>query len=82
MTTSIKRWGNSQGIRLPKHLLDAVKMTTGDEVVIRTEHSRLIIEKAAQTVAHKTIRELFAGFDGEYAPEEIDWGEQIGEEAW
>lgn len=82
MTTSIQKWGNSQGIRIPKHLLDAVKLTTNDEIVIRAESDMLIIEKAAPTAAHKTIKELFAGYDGDYKPEEIDWGGQEGKEVW
>lgn len=82
MTTSIQKWGNSQGIRIPKHLLDAVKLTTNDEIVIRAENNTLIIEKAVPARAHKTIRELFADYNGEYTSEEIDWGEQAGKEVW
>lgn len=82
MTTSIQKWGNSQGVRIPKYLLDVVKMTTNDEIVIRAENDMLIIEKAEPTAARKTIKELFADFDGEYEPQEIDWGEQAGKEVW
>lgn len=82
MTTSIQKWGNSQGVRIPKYLLDAVKLSTNDEIVIRAESDMLIIEKAAPTAARKTIKELFADYDGEYEPQEIDWGEQAGREVW
>lgn len=82
MTTSIQRWGNSQGIRIPKYLLDAAKLTTSDTITVRAENDMLIIEKAAPTTAHKTIKELFADFDGEYKPQEVDWGEQAGKEVW
>lgn len=82
MTTSIQKWGNSQGIRIPKYLLDAVKLTTNDEIIIRAENNTLIIEKAAQTATRKTIKELFADYDGVYKPQEVDWGEQVGKEVW
>lgn len=82
MTTSIQKWGNSQGVRIPKYLLDAVKMTTNDEIVIRAENNMLIIEKAAPAAKRITIEELFADYDGDYKPEEIDWGEPAGEEIW
>lgn len=82
MTTSIQKWGNSQGIRIPKYLLDAAKLTTSDKITVRAENDMLIIEKAAPTAAHKTIKELFAGYDGEYKPQEVDWGEQVGKEVW
>jgi hypothetical protein len=29
---------------------------------------------------YKSIEELFEGFEGEYEPMEIDWGEPVGEE--
>ena len=82
MTTSIQKWGNSQGIRIPKYLLDAVKLATNDEIDIRAESDMLIIKKAVPTDAHKTIKELFAGYDGDYKPQEIDWGGQEGKEVW
>ena len=82
MTTSIQRWGNSQGVRIPKYLLDAVNMTTDDEINIRAEGNMLIIEKAKPTASRKTIKELFADYDGEYTPQEIDWGEKVGNEEW
>lgn len=82
MTTSIQKWGNSQGVRIPKYLLDAVKLTTNDEIVIRAENNTLIIEKAPTEHSRKTIKELFADYDGDYTPEEINWGEQVGKEIW
>jgi len=30
----------------------------------------------------KSIEEFFSGFDGEYEPVEINWGEPVGEEVW
>lgn len=83
MTTAvIQKWGNSQGVRIPKHLLDAVKLAESDKIVIRAESDKLIIEKAIPTVNRKTIKELFEGYNGKYDPQEIDWGEQTGGEAW
>lgn len=82
MKTLIRKWGNSQGVRIPKYLLDAVKLAANDEIVIRAENDTLIIEKAAPTQPRKTIKELFADYNGEYTPEEIDWGEKAGKEAW
>jgi len=82
MMTSIQKWGNSQGVRIPKHLLDAAELTANDKITIRAENHTLIIEKASPVSAHKTIKELFANYDGEYTPQEIDWGERTGNEIW
>lgn len=78
-TATIQKWGNSQGIRIPKHILDAVALKADEQVSIDVSDGMIIIKK----VTHKkTISELFAGFDGEYCEEEIDFGEPRGEEAW
>jgi len=79
MTTTIQKWGNSQGIRIPKFLIDAVQWNENDPLVLRAENNKIIIEKAEP---RKNIMELFADFDGEYVPEEIDWGDPVGAEVW
>lgn len=76
---TIQKWGNSQGIRIPKLILDAVRWTGDEDLVITADRGRLIIEKVEK---RKNIMELFAGFDGEYAPAEIDWGKPVGKEIW
>lgn len=81
MTTTIQKWGNSQGIRLPKYLLEAIKWQENEEVTIKSEDGKIVIEKAQKT-ERKNIKELFANFDGEYIPTEIDWGKPVGNEIW
>lgn len=83
MTTTIQKWGNSHGIRIPKFILEALQWHDNDEITVSTEDNRLIIEKAAPKQEHKpTIMELFAEYDGDYQPDEIDWGEPVGGEVW
>lgn len=79
MTTTIQKWGNSQGIRIPKYLIDAVRWSENEEIELIAEKDRIIIEKAAP---RKNIMELFADFEGEYHPEEIEWGDPMGDEVW
>lgn len=78
-TTSIQKWGNSQGIRIPKFLLDTLQWSEDEQLVLSAKKNRIIIEKVEQ---RKNITELFADFEGEYVVEEIDWVKQTGEEAW
>lgn len=79
MTTTLQKWGNSQGIRIPKLLLDAVHWNENEEIIIQAEDDKLILTKAAKG---KKIQELFEGFQGEYEPCNVDWGEPVGEEVW
>lgn len=81
MTTTIQKWGNSQGVRIPKILLDSINWSENEEVSINIEEDKLVIEKA-KTQNRKNIKELFKDYNGEYKPEEIDWGEPEGEEIW
>ena len=80
MTTTIQKWGNSQGVRIPKMLLDSVNWSENEPIMIVVENGKLVIEKAKSK--RKNIKELFANYKGEYEPTEIDWGEPKGEEIW
>ena len=80
MTTTIQKWGNSQGVRIPKIILDSVNWEENEKIIIIVEDGRLIMEKAKGK--RKNIKELFANYNEEYKPEEIDWGKPEGEEIW
>ncbi len=81
MTTNIQKWGNSQGVRIPKILLDTVKWNENEQIVILVEDDKLIIEKA-KNKKRKNIKELFENYEGEYEPVQVDWGNPVGEEIW
>ena len=83
MTATIQKWGNSRGIRLPKALLDGLNIAEGEEVEVISENNAIIIKPSVKRPAkRKSIQELFAGYEGGYEPQEIDWGEPAGGEIW
>lgn len=82
MLTQIVKWGNSQGIRLPKPLLEDIGMKENDTVELTVESGNIIIKKAEATNRHKSINERFADFSGTYEPVDIAWGEPVGNELW
>lgn len=79
MIATIQKWGNSQGIRLPKHILDMVKFAENEQIDISADNDKIVITKARP---HKTIKERFKDYKGDYKPEYIDWGEPQGREVW
>ena len=79
MTTTIQKWGNSQGIRIPKFILETLNWTGSERLVVSAGDDKIIIERAER---RKNIKELFADYHEEYTPIEIDWGEPVGEEVW
>lgn len=83
MQTTIVKWGNSQGIRLPKFLLDSVNLTDNDTVEVTATDDTIIIKKTENKRKRETIQEIFAGYDGGFfQTEEIDWGKPQGNEVW
>ena len=87
MQTTIVKWGNSHGIRLPKAFLQSIKLKENDAVDVILENERIIIKKINQN-EHKTSKQRLENFYGEdYAQQadvqkEIDWGKPVGNEAW
>lgn len=79
MTTKIQKWGNSQAVRIPKHMLDSLNWGDNEIVALTIEDGKVVIEAVTK---RKNIKELFADFDGEYTPIEMDWGEPVGKEIW
>ena len=71
MRTAIVKWGNSQGIRIPKTLLDVVGLSDNDNVDIIAEDNMLIIKPARESLS---LEKLFENWDGD-APELFDWGD-------
>jgi len=78
MYTTIQKWGNSQGIRIPKQLLEDLDLHESDRVEIDRQQDAIIIRKAGKK--HKTLEERLAGFKGSYEFSEWDTGSPVGNE--
>jgi len=80
MKAQIAKWGNSQGIRFPKAILQDVGLSINDTVRMYVKEGKIIIEKAAR---HRSLEERAAEFGGELGPyNEYDWGDPAGREVW
>ena len=82
MTTMIQKWGNSQGVRIPKVILDSVNWGENEKIVMIVDNGKLVIEKAKEEHKRKNIKELFKDYKEDYTPVEIDWGKPEGDEIW
>ncbi len=81
MQASIQKWGNSHGIRIPKHIMTNLSIAENDLVDINTEEDKIIITKSISN-KRKSIEELFANYTDDYQKENIDCGEPTGREIW
>jgi antitoxin MazE len=86
MYATIQKWGNSNALRIPKVLLDALSLRENDRVELVQSGSEITIRKAT---AHQTLEQRLTAFYGkpvdEIAPlqsEELDWGRPEGGELW
>ena len=73
----IKKWGNSQGIILSKHLLDLAKLQINDRLDIEVRENEIVLKKAFR---HKPFEERLAEYNGEISVCPFDWGEPQGKE--
>ncbi len=81
MQATIQKWGNSQGIRIPKAFLDALGMMENDLVELSRVDDNIVITKV-KSEKNLTLADIFKDYDGESAPEEFDWGLPAGREVW
>ena len=80
MQAQVKVWGNSQGIRIPKELLQDAGITLNDLLDISVSDGVITLTKAFR---HKTLEERAAEYGGNLILEgEYDWGEPVGREVW
>jgi len=83
MTTTIQKWGNSQGVRLPKTILDELSLQENDLVDIMINNESIIVKKAAKKRRAKvSLEERFKDYKGDYQCKEYDWGGPVGKEVW
>ena len=83
---SIKKWGNSNGLRLPKSIMEYLEVHTEDKVKITQDESdgkkRLIIE-AVDSDNDLTIEQLFENYtEGKVHVTIQDLGKAVGNEKW
>ena len=86
MTTTLQKWGNSQGIRVPKTLLSALGIENGAELEMQITPKKdafiVKLAKPARSIRGRhRIEDLVAAMPKNYNAQELDWGVQ-GKEVW
>ncbi len=80
MITQVKTWGNGQGIRFSKELLDSLDIHVNEYLQVNVVDGDIILSKSFK---HKTLEERAAEQGGKLGPyEEFSWGNQVGREEW
>lgn len=74
---AIRAWGNSQGIRISKKVMEKLDLKVSDVLDVTVENNTLVLRKSFE---HKTFEERLAEYNGEISVEPFDWGEPAGKE--
>lgn len=82
MVTKIQKWGNSQGLRLAKQVLEDAHISVGDDVDVITRDGLIVIAPARRVRGKRSLQELVSQIPKGYKAEEVDWGESVGCEVW
>ena len=82
MVTKVQKWGNSQGLRFPKSLLDDAKVKVGDPVQVSVHGRKIVIEPLANIRGKYDLRKLVTRIPKHHKTKEVDWGSPMGKEDW
>ena len=80
LVAKVQRWGNSQGVRLPKSVLDLAGIDVGDSVEIQVSDRQIVVTRVARP--KYDLAELVARIPKGYKSAEVDFGPPVGKEAW
>ena len=82
MVTKIQKWGNSQGIRLAKSVLEDARISVGDDVDVTTRDGVIILSPVKRVRGKQSLQDLVSRIPKNYETAELDWGEPVGREVW
>lgn len=82
MVTKVQKWGNSQGLRLAKQVLEEAHISVGDVVDVSTRDGLIVIAPVRRVRGKHSLRELVSQIPRHYQSGELEWGEPVGREAW
>jgi len=76
----VRKWGNSQGLRLSNQVLDLAEIAVGDDVEIVVDGGQIVVKKAEQR--RFDLADLVSRIPDGMRIGEVDSGLAIGREAW
>ncbi|HEV7671294.1 MAG TPA: AbrB/MazE/SpoVT family DNA-binding domain-containing protein [Thermoanaerobaculia bacterium] len=80
MVAKVQKWGNSQGLRISKQVLQLATLAVGDDVEITVSAGEIVVRKIARPKFD--LADLVARIPKDYQPQEISFGPPVGREEW
>jgi antitoxin MazE len=80
MSTTVSKWGNSLGLRIPIDVAKKANIKEGDHVNFTVKSNCDLVLKKEKS--RRSISEIIGNYNGKYEFEEVDWGKPEGDEIW
>ena len=80
MRLQVKKWGNSASVRIPASIMAAAALHIDQLVDVREEKGRIVIEPVLAPAYD--LDALLDQMSPDTFPEEIDFGQPVGNEIW
>ena len=78
MQVTMRKWGNSIGVRIPAGILTELNLSAEKKVDVRAEAGRIIIEPIIDS--EETLEQLLGQITPDNVHSEIDFGQPVGKE--
>ena len=83
MKTSIQKWGNSQGLRIPRSVLEELQIDVGTQLIMEVREGSIVLIPVLSERRVVRLEDLLAKMPKEKdSPREIGWGKPVGREVW
>ncbi len=82
MVTRVQKWGNSQGLRVGKEILERAHISVGDMVDFAVEKGAIVIRPVVQVRGKISLKKLVSRMPEGYARGKEVWGRKSGREVW
>lgn len=80
MSARVQKWGNSQGLRLAKHVLERARISVGDDVEVIAGEEEILIRKVSRP--RFDLAEMVSRMPRRYKIREESFGKRVGKEEW
>jgi antitoxin MazE len=80
MKATVRKWGNSAALRIPASVMQAMRLELDEEVEVREESGRIVIEPVRQKAYD--LAELLRGITAKNRHDAVEFGPPAGKEVW
>lgn len=82
MFAKVQKWGNSQGVRLTRQLLEEAHLSPGDTVDVSVRDGLIIVSPMQRVRGRYCLKDLVAQQKKPCKSKEAAWGGPVGKEVW